>query len=94
VVNAVLYASLAALVGVIVVAVGGGGIAPMRQRWERTLAKVEAEAPRAAAEARGTDPVAAVRTEAQPYDGGADTRTLTSPAHGSPDGGATGYRQQ
>jgi hypothetical protein len=94
VVNAVLYASLAALVGVIVVAVGGGGIAPMRQRWERTLAKVEAEAPRAAAEARGTDPVAAVRTEAQSYDGGGDTRTLTAPAHGSPDGGATGYRQQ
>jgi hypothetical protein len=95
VVNAVLYASLAALVGVIVVAVGGGGIAPMRQRWETTLAKVEAEAPRAVAEARGTDPAAAVRTEAQSYDGrGADTRTLTAPAQISADGGATGYRQQ
>jgi hypothetical protein len=94
VVNAVLYASLAALVGVIVVAVGGGGIAPMRQRGERTLAKVEAEAPRAAAEARGTDPVAAVRTEAQSYDGGGDTRSLTAPAQTSADGGATGYRQQ
>ena len=95
VVNAVLYASLAALVGVIVVAVGGGGIAPMRQRWERTLAKVEAEAPRAAAEARGTDPVAALRTETQSYAGnGGDTRTIAAPASTSPDGGATGYRQQ
>ena len=45
VVNAVLYAALAALVGVVVVAVGGGGIAPMRQRWENALTKVEAEAP-------------------------------------------------
>jgi hypothetical protein len=95
VVNAVLYASLAAVVGVIVVAVGGGGIAPMRQRWERTLAKVEAEAPRAAAEARGTDPVAALRTETQSYAGnGGDTRTIAAPAQTSPDGGATGYRQQ
>lgn len=89
VVNAVLYASLAAVVGVIIVAVGGGGIAPMRQRWENTLARVEAEAPRAAAEARGTDPVEAVRTEARSYTGSAgDTRTLPPV-----DGGATGYRQ-
>jgi hypothetical protein len=37
VVNAVLYASLAAVVGVIIVAVGGGGIDPMRERWGRAL---------------------------------------------------------
>jgi hypothetical protein len=77
VVNAVLYASLAAVVGVVVVAVGGGGIAPMRQRWEQTLARVEAEAPRAAAEARGPDPVQAVHTEAAQYSGnGANTQQL------------------
>jgi len=64
VVNAVLYASLAAIVGVVIVAVGGGGIGPMRQRWETTLAKVENEAPRAKQVASGTDPVAAVRSEA------------------------------
>jgi len=68
VVNAVLYASLAAVVGIAVVAVGGGGIAPMRQRWESTLAKVEAEAPNAKREAqRGGSPVDAVRDEAQRY---------------------------
>ena len=77
VVNAVLYASLAAVVGVVVVAVGGGGIAPMRQRWEQSLARIEAEAPRAAAEARGTDPVQAVRTEAAQYSGnGTNTQQL------------------
>jgi hypothetical protein len=40
VVNAVLYASLAAIVGIVIVAVGGGGITPMRSRWENALAKV------------------------------------------------------
>lgn len=57
VVNAVLYASLAAIVGVVVVAVGGGGITPMRQRWEQALARAEAEAPKVRAEARNTPPV-------------------------------------
>ncbi|SDO99917.1 Conserved TM helix [Klenkia soli] len=68
VVNAVLYASLAAVVGIAVVAVGGGGIAPMRQRWETTLAKVEAEAPNAKREAQHSgSPADAVRDEAQRY---------------------------
>jgi len=68
VVNAVLYATLAAVVGIAVVAIGGGGIAPMRQRWESTLAKVEAEAPNARREAQSTgSPVDAVRDEAQRY---------------------------
>ncbi|MGY1635008.1 hypothetical protein ACI784_25170 [Geodermatophilus sp. SYSU D01186] len=64
----------------------------MGQRWERTLAEVEAEAPRAAAEARGTDPVAAVRAETQSYadSNGRDTRTIAAPAQTHPDGGATG----
>jgi hypothetical protein len=49
----------------------------MRQRWEQTLAGVEGEAPRAEAEARGTDPVQAVRTEAVQYSGnGTDTEQL------------------
>ena len=45
VVNAVLYAFLAALVGVVIVAVGGGGIAPMQQRWNAALAKYDQEKP-------------------------------------------------
>ena len=38
--------------GILVVGVGGGLIAPMRQRWETILNRAEQEAPRAAAEAR------------------------------------------
>jgi len=53
VVNAVLYASLAAIVGIVIVAVGGGGITPMRSRWENALAKVETETPRMKAQASG-----------------------------------------
>ncbi|MEI4272801.1 hypothetical protein TEK04_13805 [Klenkia sp. LSe6-5] len=68
VVNAVLYATLAAVVGVVVVAVGGGGIVPMRARWEKVLDKVEAEAPADRREVEDTpDAATAVRDEAQQY---------------------------
>ena len=43
VVNGILYATLAAVVGVVVVAVGGGGIIPMRARWESVLATYDVE---------------------------------------------------
>lgn len=55
VVNGLLYASLAAIVGVVIVAVGGGGIQPMQQRWERGMQRLDEEAPQVkarAAEAR------------------------------------------
>lgn len=48
VVNSVLYAALAALVGIAVVAVGGGGIKTMSQRWEATAARYDAEKARLA----------------------------------------------
>lgn len=68
VVNAVLYATLAALVGVVVVAVGGGGIVPMRQRWENALSKVESEAPAMRSAAQNARPAGqAVREQAQQY---------------------------
>jgi hypothetical protein len=60
VVNAVLYAVLVAVVGVVVVAVGGGGIVPMRQRWENALSKVEAEAPQMRREAQQARPASEV----------------------------------
>jgi Flp pilus assembly pilin Flp len=52
VVNAVLYAALAALVGVVIVAVGGGGIRTMSRRWESVAAAYDQEKPRIAASAR------------------------------------------
>lgn len=41
IVTGVFYAALAIVVGVAIVAIGGGGIAPMRQRWERVLPQFE-----------------------------------------------------
>lgn len=52
VVNAVLYAALAAIAGIAIVAVGGGGIKPMQQRWERALTRYDEEKPRIADQAR------------------------------------------
>lgn len=52
IVTGLFYAVLAALVGVTVVAVGGGGIAPMRARWERALDVVDSEAPKVKEHAR------------------------------------------
>lgn len=46
IINGVFYAVLATLVGSAIVAVGGGGIQPMRQRWERALNRYDLERPR------------------------------------------------
>lgn len=55
IVNGLFYFLLALVGGSLIIAVGGGGIMPMRQRWERWLARVEAEAPRIAREASSAD---------------------------------------
>jgi hypothetical protein len=52
IVNGLFYAVLALVVGVAIVAVGGGGILPMRERWERALNRAEQEAPRAKQQAQ------------------------------------------
>jgi len=57
VVNAVLYATLAAAVGVVIVAVGGGGIKTMSTRWEAAAATYDEEKPKVA-EARRNAPSA------------------------------------
>lgn len=46
VVNAVLIASLATLAGIAIVAVGGGGVQPMQQRWQMALNRYDMEKPR------------------------------------------------
>jgi Conserved TM helix len=58
VVNAVLYAALAAVVGVIIVAVGGGGIMTMSARWESVAARYDDEKPRIAEAVRNAPGVA------------------------------------
>ena len=86
VVNAVLYAVLAMVVGVVLVSVGGGGIQPMRSRWEQALAKAEAEAPKAASQAQNTNPIEAVKTEAQSHSTAPAVNTQqlpTAPGYGT-----------
>ena len=56
IVNGLFYAMLALVVGVGIVAIGGGGIQPMRERWQRALTRIDQEAPRLREETRaGTD---------------------------------------
>jgi hypothetical protein len=45
IVNGLFYAMLAILAGTAIVAIGGGGIIPMRARWEKALGRIEREAP-------------------------------------------------
>jgi hypothetical protein len=46
IVNGLFYAILAVIAGSAIIAIGGGGIAPMRAQWEKALSKMEEEAPR------------------------------------------------
>ena len=47
IVNAVFYAILAIIVGSLVIAIGGGGIQPMKERWQGALERLDAELPKA-----------------------------------------------
>lgn len=53
IVNGLFYAVLALIVGSAIVAIGGGGIEPMRERWQRALERVDEEAPRVKEEIEG-----------------------------------------
>jgi hypothetical protein len=53
IVNGLFYGVLALVVGIGIVAIGGGGVQPMRERWQRALARVDEEAPRLKREAKG-----------------------------------------
>ena len=50
IINGLFYAMLAIIVGCAIVAIGGGGIQPMRAQWEKALGHIESEAPRIQAE--------------------------------------------
>ena len=53
IVNGLFYALLAIVAGSAIIAIGGGGIGPMRQQWEKALNKVQAEAPQMRQAAQG-----------------------------------------
>lgn len=50
IVNGLFYAILATTAGIAIIAVGGGGVRPMQNRWERTLSRYDEEKPRMASE--------------------------------------------
>ncbi|MBS2962653.1 hypothetical protein KGA66_06325 [Actinocrinis puniceicyclus] len=77
----VLVAVLAAIVGVIVVGVGGGLVVPMRQRWERMLDTAERDARSMSAYQTG-------RSDA--LRGQERTTAAPAPYPAAPGGGATG----
>ena len=96
VVNGLLYAMLALVVGVGIVAVGGGGIQPMRERWERALKRVEREAPRVRREAQeATDRIDLTEEEVRARAAGSTTAGRgTSAAGRSTRGRRTSRRTQ
>ncbi len=47
------YAVLAIVVGSAVIAIGGGGVGPMRSRWEKVLSKYDEEKPKVQSAAQG-----------------------------------------
>jgi hypothetical protein len=85
IVNGLFYALLALVVGVAIVAVGGGGIQPMRERWQRALTKMDQEAPRIRQEAQvgrqtPTEVGREVPAEPPPPVGPETTRPRTRPS--------------
>ncbi len=52
--NGLFYAALAIIVGSSVIAIGGGGITPMRTQWEKALSKIEQEGPQMRDQAQGS----------------------------------------
>jgi len=93
VLNAVLYAALAALAGIAIVAVGGGGIKTMSQRWEAAAARFDAEMVRLTA-ARNAPSLTDQASQAIPADPGRSssgaTGTRPAPAEPRPQPGDDG----
>ncbi len=85
IVNAVLYAALTAIVGVIIVAVGGGGIRTMSGRWEAVARTYDAEKPRITMAARNAPSVreqaGQARQAAQQYAQPDGSSRPTGPRH-------------
>jgi hypothetical protein len=76
VLNAVLYAALAALAGIAIVAVGGGGIKTMSQRWETAAGRFDAEMLRITA-VRNAPSLADQASQALPADPGRSSHETT-----------------
>ncbi len=87
--GALLYATLAAVAGVVIVGVGGGLIRPMQHRWEDLLVKASSEKDKIAAQSSSSSPSAPAAsystTEAYPVEPTIRSTgsTTVAPASGS-----------
>jgi hypothetical protein len=63
IVNGLYYATLAVIAGSAIIAIGGGGVVPMRRVWDRALNRLEQEAPKFKQEAEGAEQRIKARTE-------------------------------
>jgi len=85
--GALLYATLAAVAGVVIVGVGGGLIRPMQHRWEDMLIKASSEKDKIAAQSTGSSAPtsSAPTTEVYPVDPTVRSTgsTVVAPASGS-----------
>jgi hypothetical protein len=74
IVTGLFYAILAIIAGSAIIAIGGGGIVPMRGRWERALARLDDEAPKVREQTQGAkqriaDRAGQVADRARPSEG-------------------------
>jgi hypothetical protein len=97
IVNGLFYAALAVIVGSAVIAIGGGGITPMRGQWEKALNKIEQEAPQMRQQAQGSGQRVQERVQERKEQmadlresGSQDPQSVSSGLHTGDDG--AGYR--
>lgn len=85
IVNGLFYAILAVVVGSAIVSIGGGGIQPMRQRWEQALSTYDQEKGRLQQEVSSdsSEQPTAVRGRATSDLSGSRTRSTSSRARGA-----------
>jgi hypothetical protein len=76
IVNGLFYGLLAVIVGSTIVAIGGGGIQPMRERWEHALTRYDEEMPRMREEMQGARD--RIEDRAEEIKGKASTSMTTS----------------
>jgi hypothetical protein len=81
IINGLFYAALFIIAGSLVISIGVGGIGPMRGVWERTLGRVQAEAPKIAQASASATPSASAGSSiiAQPVQPKPAGPLMTSP---------------
>jgi Conserved TM helix len=84
IVTGLFYAMLAIVVGVTVVAVGGGGIGPMRARWDNALAKYDEEKPKVQEASKGAKDRIAQRAQERADQVKAETSSTGTGSHALP----------